>query len=341
MDAVGSERAAILGVGVGGRMAALFAALYPERTVALILFGTPARGLRLPFIDEDTVTAFETNWGRPAMANAVAPGEGPAFANWLAKFCRLGNPPKPAAASLVALRQTDVTPILPTIRVPTLIVQRTEDPFVSVEQGRELAAHLPSARYVELPGRAAFPFLGDADAVLREIETFLTATHAPIDVDRVLRTLFTDIVNSTARLAEMGDRRWRELLDAPRRCRASRGRAVPWHGRKSTGDGFLVAFDGPARAIRCAAAIVGSARSLGLDVRAGLHTGECEVRGEDLAGIAVHIGARIGALAGAGEVLATSTVRDLVAGSGIMFAERGQHELRGVPGTWQVLAVKV
>jgi class 3 adenylate cyclase len=221
-------------------------------------------------------------------------------------------------------------------------VQRTEDPVVSVEQGRELAAHIPSARYVELPGRVAFPFLGDADAVLREIETFLTGAHAPIDVDRVLRTvLFTDIVNSTARLAEMGDRRWRELLDAHdagvrRAVEQFRGNVV-----KSTGDGFLVAFDGPARAIRCAAAIVGSARSLGLDVRAGLHTGECEVRGEDLAGIAVHIGARIGALAGAGEVLATSTVRDLVAGSGIVFADRGQHELKGVPGTWQVLAVSV
>jgi len=245
MDAVGSQRAAILGVNVGGRMSALFAALYPERTVALILIGTPARGLRLPFTDEDTATAFfEASWGRPAVANAVFPGEGPAFANWFAKFCRLGNPPKPATTAFVAIRQQDITPILPSIRVPTLIVQRTEDPFVSVEEGRDLAAQIPGARYVELQG-GAVPFLGDAEAVLREIETFLTGAHAPIDVDRVLRTvLFTDIVNSTARLAEMGDRRWRELLDAHdaavrRAVEQFRGTVV-----KGTGDGFLVAFDG-------------------------------------------------------------------------------------------------
>jgi class 3 adenylate cyclase/pimeloyl-ACP methyl ester carboxylesterase len=342
MDAVGSQRAAILGVHVGGRMAALFAALYPERTMALILIDTPVRGLRLPIPGDDTAAAFETNWGRREVVNALAPEEGPAFANWWAKFCRLGAPPKLATALYMANRQGDITPILPTIRVPTLIVQRDEDPFVSVENGRDLATHIPGARYVEVPGRVFLPFLGDAHAVLREIETFLTGGHAPIDVDRVLRTvLFTDIVNSTARLAEMGDRRWRELLDAHdaavrRAVDQFRGTVV-----KSTGDGFLVAFDGPARAIRCAAAIVDSARSLGMEVRAGLHTGECEVRGNDLAGIAVHIGARIGSLAGAGEVLATATVRDLVAGSGIVFADRGQHELKGVPGKWQVLAVQV
>jgi class 3 adenylate cyclase len=342
MDAAGSERAAILGASAGGRMAALFAASYPERTVALVLVGTTARWRWQPFAADDTGAAFTATWGRPAIADAMAPGEDAAFATWFAKFCRLGNPPKPATAVFLAALQTDISPVLPTIKAPTLVVHRTEDPLVSVEQGRYLAAQIPGARYVELPGRVHLPFLGDAGATLREIETFLTGAHTPTDVDRVLRTvLFTDIVNSTARLAEVGDRRWRELLDAHgtavrRAVEQFRGAVV-----NTAGDGFLVAFDGPARAIRCAMAIVDSARPLGMEVRAGLHTGECEARGDDLVGIAVHIGARIEALAGAGEVLVTSTVRDLVAGSGIAFVDRGQHELKGVPGTWQVLAVQV
>jgi class 3 adenylate cyclase len=221
-------------------------------------------------------------------------------------------------------------------------MQRTEDPFVSIEQGRDLAAQIPGARYVELPGRSRLPFLGDADAVLREIETFLTGAHAPIDGDRVLRTvLFTDIVNSTARLAEVGDRRWRELLDA--HDAAVRRVAEQFRGTvvNTTGDGFLLAFDGPTRAIRCATAIVGSARSLGLDVRAGCTQASVRCVAKILPGSRYISGRRIGAFAGAGEVLAMSTVRDLVAGSGIVFAERGQYELKGVPGTWQVLAVSV
>ncbi len=344
MDTVGSERAAILGVTGGSIMAAIFAAVHPERTAALVLVGGAAQPGRVwaKFAGgENPAASFEANWGRATLADIMAPGEDAAFATWFVRFCRLGNPPKPATAVFAAQRQTDLGAVLPIITAPTLVVHRTDDPFIPVEQGRYLAAQIPGARYVELPGRTHLPFLGDADALLREIETFLTGSHTPADVDRVLRTiLFTDIVNSTARLAEVGDRRWRELLDAHdtavrRAVEQFRGTVV-----NTTGDGFLVAFDGPARAIRCAAAIVSSARSLGMEVRAGLHTGECEVRGDDLAGIAVHIGARIGALAGAGEVLVTSTVRDLVAGSGIAFADRGQHELKGVPGTWQVLAVE-
>lgn len=237
----------------------------------------------------------------------------------------------------------DARHILATIRVPTLVLHRREERFVSIEQARYLAGHIEGARLVELPGDDHLFFAGDADAILDEIAEFVTGSRdSGEEVDRVLATvLFTDIVDSTSRAADAGDRAWRDLLDrhdamVRRQIERFRGRAI-----KSTGDGFLALFDGPARAVRCAGAITAGARQLGLDIRAGLHTGECEMRGEDVSGIAVHIGARVSALAEAGEVLVSSTVRDLVAGSGLSFHPVGTQSLKGVPGQWQICRAEV
>jgi class 3 adenylate cyclase len=235
---------------------------------------------------------------------------------------------------------TDVRSVLPTIRVPTLILHRTGDRFVPVEHGRYMAKHIPGVRYVELAGDDHIPYLGESEAMLGEIQEFLTGTRDRVEPDRVLATvLFTDIVGSTERAAQLGDQRWRELLEgyyelARRELTRFRGREVD-----TAGDGFFAAFDGPARAIRCAEAITGGVRSLGIEIRAGLHTGECEVIGEKVGGIAVHIGARVASLARAGEVLVSNTVKDLVAGSGLGFEERGTHTLKGVPGEWRLYAV--
>jgi class 3 adenylate cyclase len=354
LDAVGSQQAALLGASDGGSLAALFAATYPERTRALVLYAAIAAAA---YNDEHAWAATPEQmalvleamqgWGSREFALAFLAMEAPSvaaderFQEWWMRFLRLSASPGAALALTRMSMQIDITRVLPTIRVPTLVVQRTGDLMVPLDWSRYLAQRIPHAKLVELAGQDHMPAAGDAEALLGEIEEFLTGTRAAMETDRVLATvLFTDIVDSTKRAVALGDRRWRELLDSHdagvrRELARARGREI-----KTTGDGFLAAFDGPARAIRCAAAIVGSARSLGIEVRAGLHTGECEVRGDDLAGIAVHIGARIGALAGAGEVLVTSTVRDLVAGSGIAFADRGQHELKGVPGKWQVLAVQ-
>ena len=239
------------------------------------------------------------------------------------------------------LDEIDVRPVLPTIRVPTLVLQCTGDRIVNVENGRYLGRHIPNAKYVELPGADHFPYVGDTDAILAEIEEFLTgARHAP-EADRVLATvLFTDIVGSTAHAAGMGDQRWRDLLGSYQalvrgELARSRGREV-----KTLGDGFLATFDGPARAIRCACAIRDSVRPLGIEIRAGLHTGECELMDDDVGGIAVHIGARVASSAAPSEVLVSSTVKDLVAGSGLRFADRGTYHLHGVPGEWRLFAVE-
>ena len=235
----------------------------------------------------------------------------------------------------------DVREVLPAIRVPTLVLHRVDDPLIPVDHGRYFAAHIPGAKYVELPGDDRLVFAGDVDRLVDEIEEFLTGTRPEPEIDRVLRTvLFTDIVKSTERAVSMGDRRWHELLDAHdavvrRELEHFRGQEV-----QTTGDGFLACFDGPARAIRCARAISDRSRTIGLEIRAGLHSGECETRGDGLAGVAVHIAARVAALAQAGEVLCSRTVTDLVAGSGIGFADRGVHSLKGVPGTWQTFAVE-
>jgi len=257
------------------------------------------------------------------------------------RYQRMAVSPGAGVALLRMNAFIDVRHVLPTIRVPTLVLHRRGDQFVSVEQGRHLAARIAGARLVELEGADHLFFAGDVTPILDEIAEFVTGARTALEVDRVLATvLFTDIVDSTTRAAEVGDRAWRELLDrhdamVRRQVERFRGRAV-----KSTGDGVLAVFDGPARAVRCAAAIVAGAGALGLAVRAGAHTGECEIRGDDVAGIAIHIGARVAALAAPGEVLVSSTVRDLVHGSGLTFEPRGSHQLKGVPGDWTLCAAR-
>jgi class 3 adenylate cyclase len=236
--------------------------------------------------------------------------------------------------------EIDVRHVLPVIRVPTLILHNVNEQTIPVESGRHLAQHIPNAKYVELPGVDHLPFVGNADAILDEIEEFLTGTRRGVEPDRVLATvLFTDIVDATRKASEVGDRRWRDLLEAHHG--AVREELSRFRGREidTAGDGFLAAFDGPARAVRAASAIRNDVKRLGLEIRAGLHTGECEIMGAKLSGVAVHIGARIAGLAGAGEVLVSSTVHDLVAGSGLRFEDRGLHTLKGVPGDWRVYAV--
>lgn len=352
MDTVDCERAALLGVSEGGPMNILFAATYPERTSALVLLNTfarPYRGADYPLGTplenlEPFLDSVAAHWGEGVSLWGLAPsvaGDARMRASW-GRYERMSASPGAAAALLRMVAGVDVRHILPAIQVPTLVLHRTGDKFVPPDQGRYLAAHIPGARHVEVPGSDHLYCAGDADAVLDEIEEFLTGQRAHRETERVLATvLFTDIVESTRQAAELGDRRWRDVLDshealARRQLDRFRGRAV-----KMTGDGMLAAFDGPARGIRCAGAIVQGARQLGIDVRAGLHTGECEVRAEDLGGIAVHIGARVAALAARGEVLASSTVKDLVAGSGLTFADRGSHTLKGVPGEWRVYAVQM
>lgn len=238
--------------------------------------------------------------------------------------------------------QIDISDIVSTIRVPTLVIHRTDDKAINVEGGRFLAEHIPGARYIELPGVDHAPMVGDnADEIVDAIQEFLTGSRAPVLVDRVLATvLFTDIVGSTEKAVALGDRLWHDVLDthhATIRRNLSRFRG---HEVKTTGDGILATFDGPARGVRCACAITDEIRPLGIEVRAGLHTGECEVMGDDVGGIAVHIGARVAALAGAGEVLVSSTVKDLVAGSGLRFGDRGSQSLKGLPGEWHIYAVE-
>jgi class 3 adenylate cyclase len=238
--------------------------------------------------------------------------------------------------------QIDISDIVPTTRVPTLVIHRKDDAGINVEGGRYLAEHIPGARYIDLPGKDHLPWVGDnAMEIADDIEEFLTGTRAPVTLDRVLATvLFTDIVGSTEKAAALGDRRWRALLDnhhATIRRNLARFRG---HEVKTTGGGILATFDGPARGVRCACAIVDEIRPLGIEVRSGLHTGECEMTDNDVGGIAVHIGARVAALAGAGEVLVSSTVKDLVAGSGLRFGDRGSQSLKGVPGEWRIFAVE-
>jgi len=351
MDSVGSERAALLGASEGGSLCTLFAATHPERTSALILCGAVATTRWSPETPWAlTRETFETwiqtvgrEWGGPLAIELFAPSvaHDQRFRDWWARLLRLAASPATAIALLRMLDDIDVRPVLPTIRVPTLVLHCTGDRAVNVENGRYLGRHIPNAKYVELPGADHFPYVGDTEAILAEIEEFLTgARHAP-EADRVLATvLFTDIVGSTTHAAGIGDQRWRDLLGSyqalvRRELARSRGREV-----KTLGDGFLATFDGPARAIRCACAIRDSVRPLGIEIRAGLHTGECELMDDDVGGIAVHIGARVAASAAPGEVLVSSTVKDLVAGSGLRFADRGTHHLHGVPGEWRLFAVE-
>jgi class 3 adenylate cyclase len=347
MDAARSERAALLGHADGGQMAMLFAATYPERVSALILVDSSARPLRdvdypcgLP---SDRVTPLvewvETVWGTGGLADIMAPSvaHDERFRRWRARYERLAMSPRAFTAMYTAHLETDLRGVLTSIGVPTLVLHRAGNRYVRVGHGRYLAEHIPGAKYVELPGEDHLFHLGNAEPMLVEIEEFLTGVRPVPDTDRVLATvLFTDIVGSTARAAALGDRAWRALLDTHngilrRELERHRGREV-----KTTGDGFLATFDGPARAIRCACAIRDAVGPLGIEIRAGLHTGECELIGENVGGIAVHIAARVAARAGAGDVLVSSTLKDLVAGSGIRFVDRGPHVLKGVPGDWRL-----
>jgi class 3 adenylate cyclase/pimeloyl-ACP methyl ester carboxylesterase len=352
LDAVGSERCSLLGVSEGGPMSILCAATYPDRVAALALYGTFATGNadRYPpeLIDlarsrfAELTTLVEQHWGEGLAIEWFAPNlaGSPTMRRSWGLFERAAASPGMVAELLRSYGEIDVTDILPTLRVPAVVLHRTSDTAIHVEAGRMIADGIPGARFVELPGDDHIPWFGDADALLEEIEEFLTGSRNASEPDRALATvLFTDIEGSTARAAELGDRRWRELLD--RHQTLVREQLTNYAGReiKTMGDGFLATFDGPAKAIRCACSLAKRSSSEGVEIRAGVHTGECELIGDDVGGMAVHIGARVAAQAGAGEVLVSSTVRDLVVGSGIEFADRGSHELKGVPGEWRLLAV--
>ena len=349
MDAVGSARAAILGHSEGGNMAMLFAATYPQRTMALITFGVFAKRVwsadypwaPTPEQRQRWYDQIKQGWGGVVdlsdLAPSVADDEG--FLRWWATYLRRSASPSAALTLGKMNTQIDVRDILPAIGVPTLVLHRMGDRDVQVEEARYIADRIPNAKLVELPGVDHLPWVGNQDSVLDEIQEFLTGIRQGPAPDRVLVTvLFTDVVGATARAAKLGDRRWRDLLETHdaairHQLRVHRGREV-----KTMGDGFLATFDGPARAIRCAGAIREAVGEVGVEVRAGIHTGEVELIGEDVGGMAVNIGARIGALAEPGEVLVSSTVRELVVGSGLAFEERGNYELKGAPGEWRVFA---
>ena len=351
MDAVHSERAALFGYSEGGTMCALFAATYPARTTALIMAGSYARrtsaadypwGLNQKDLDT-FINLPEREWGGPAGIDERCPSmaHDERFRQWWARFLRMSASPA-AAATLARMNgEIDVRHVLPAIHVPTLILHSVNDQTINVGAGRHLAERIPGAKLVELQGADHVPYLSDADAVLDEIEEFLTGVRHSPEADRVLATvLFTDIVGATERAASLGDRRWHDLLDGHhalvrRELARFRGREID-----TAGDGFFATFDGPARAVRCACAISDVVRSLGIEIRAGVHTGECEVMDNKVGGIAVHIGARIAAHANAGEVLVSNTVKDLVAGSGLSFRDQSVQRLKGVPGDWRLFAVE-
>jgi class 3 adenylate cyclase len=343
MDEVGVSRATLLGLSEGGPMSILFAATYPSRVDRLVLYGSYARRATAePDHGASLIDQIEATWGTGAVLGGRSGGADidPAIQQQLGRFERQCATPGAAAAVIRMAAAIDVLPILDAVKVPTLVVHRTGDPNLRVDGARELAAGIAGARLVELGGDEHLPWAGDSEPIIEEIEEFVTGSRHALVADRVLATvLFTDIVGSTTRAASLGDAEWRALLERHREL--VRAELTRWRGREvvTTGDGFLATFDGPARAIRCAKAILEAVRPLGVELRIGLHTGEIELMGDDVGGIGVHIGARVGALAGAGEVLVSRTVVDLVAGSGIEFADRGEHELKGVPGGWQLYAV--
>jgi class 3 adenylate cyclase len=350
LDAVGSSSAAILGLSQAGPMAILFAASHPERTRAIVLYGSYAsprwhRGYpwgRSQGWMDDYALQIDRAWGSGVFLPQVAPSrlDDERFRRWWGKYERLSHGPGNALAYFRMNAQIDVRAILPTIQVPTLVLQRRGDVYRNRGHARYLADHIPRAKLVELEGIDHLPYLGDADAIIDEIEEFLTGVRPPPERDRVLATvLFTDIVGSTEHASALGDRAWKDLLE--RHHALVREELGRFRGREidTAGDGFLATFDGPARAVRCATAIVRGTPGIGLQVRAGVHTGEIELMGTGVGGIAVHIGARVAALAGPGEVLVSGTVRDLVAGSGIEFEDRGEASLKGVPGLWRLFSV--
>jgi class 3 adenylate cyclase len=348
MDAAGSERATIFGLSDGGAMACLMAASHPDRTAGLVLYGTEVFDRRAPSDEQITaiVERARGEWGSEAQARrslarfAPSVADDPDAISLEARVTRSGASPGSLTSLLRIGRDLDIRHVLPAIRVSTLVLHRTGDRIVDLAQGRLLAASIPGARLVELPGEDHYQWIGDQDAIIDEIEEFVTGIRDPGERNRVLATVvFTDIVESTALAIELGDRAWRELLD--RHHALVRKELVRYRGREidTAGDGFLASFDGPARAVRFASRVQEAVRELGIEIRAGVHTGECELHGEKLAGVAIHVGARIAGLAGPGEVLVSSTVRDLVAGSGLTFEDRGERELRGLPDRWRIHAV--
>jgi class 3 adenylate cyclase/alpha-beta hydrolase superfamily lysophospholipase len=346
LDAARSERAVVLAENDGGPTGLLFTAMQPERVSALILTNTTARRLRAddypigvaPEAVDDLVERWTAAWGTPEVVPLAYPSraDDPEFRQLIAKASRTMATPKNAAAQIRSFVESlDAREALPLIRVPTLVLHAQDNLVYSMEEVRYLADHIDGAKFMEVPGGDLFvAFLPPA---MEEIVEFLTGERPPVEVDRILTTLlFTDIVSSTERAASLGDQAWRSLLDAHDRTVRDRLRRFRGKEINTTGDGFLASFDGPARAIRCALAISESTKQLGIDLHLGLHTGECEVRGDDLGGLTVHIAARIGALAEPGEVLVSGTVKDLVAGSRIDFVDRGRHQLKGVPGSWRL-----
>jgi class 3 adenylate cyclase len=352
LAAARSDRAAVMGFSEGGPLAMLFAATYPERVRALVLYATFARTAAAPDYPEgvqlrksfDAIRhALGTAWGQGTTLELMAPGllHSARSREFMGRYERMCVSPRAGYAHLGWLLDLDVRPVARTLQVPTLVVHRAGDRLISAGAGRALAREIPNARYVELPGDAHPPWIGDTAALVDEIQQFLTGSRAAVEVERVLATvLFTDIVGSTERAVTLGDRAWRDLLG--RHHATIRQELEHYRGREvdTAGDGFLATFDGPARAIRCAKSIRDAVRNLGIETRIGLHTGECERVDDKLAGIAVHTGARVMGAAQPGEILVSSTVRDLVAGSGLSFRTLGAHTLKGIPGEWCLFAVE-
>ena len=348
MDAAGVERAGIFAQLEGSMMASLFAGTRPDRVSSLALYAPFARltraegyphGLTADERREQVIEPALERWGEGTRGLPLAPSldDDPEFVEWFAKLERLTAGPGLMRRLMDLNTDTDVRAILPQVRVPTLVLSRPNTIFYEHGHAEYVANNIPGARLVELPGTDIFIAGGDMEPFMSELEEFFTGTRRERQPDRVLATvLFTDIVGSTQRAAELGDSRWRRLLD--RHNELVRRHLARHEGReiKTIGDGFLATFDGPARGVRCATELADEVRRLGIEIRAGLHTGECEIVGDDVAGMAVNIGARVSALAGAGEVLVSGTVKDLVVGSGLEFADRGEHELKGVPGAWRL-----
>jgi pimeloyl-ACP methyl ester carboxylesterase len=349
MDAAGLERPVLMGVSEGGPAALVFAAAHPDRLAKLVLYGTYARllvdedypGIPHENIDNMRARALE-RWGDPIALHGFAPSmaDDPAFGAWWARLQRHGISRAGMQHLLDTWEQLDVRAALPSIRVPTLVMCHSSDKMTPLHWSEYLADHIEAARLVDLGPGDHIIFTGNVELILSELHDFLTGTPGgPVPEEVLATVVFTDIVGSTARAAALGDAEWHRVLE--RHDELVRNELSRWRGRevKQLGDGFFAAFEGPARAIRCAQAIADGVRQFGLEIRAGVHTGECERRGNDLAGMAVHIGARVGAAAGAGEILVSGTVRDLVVGSGIEFADRGTQQLKGVPGEWRLYAV--
>lgn len=352
LDAAGSERATVVGVGDSGPLAMLFAATWPNRVSSLVLVNTGARLVQAPdypwgLSDADVqnfLTRTRETWGRTGgIVDVFSPtaATDDRYQQWWARYQRMSASPGRSTALARLTFEVDARRVLSTIHVPTLVIHRRDFRFFPVELGRYLGENIPGAKFVEVPGADGFLYLGDTDAILSEIEQFVTGARRVADIDRVLATvLLTDMVGSTDTAARLGDHRWRAVLDT--HDEIVRGQLELYRGRlhRATGDGLLATFDGPARGVRCAQAMRDLLHQAGIDIRSGLHAGEVELRGTEIGGIAVHIAARISAEAGAGQIFCSSTIRDLVTGSDLEFIDRGRRQLKGVPQEWQLFEVQ-